>query len=454
MAIQNDFLPFAVGAGANVLSQASYEVLAALASGFQAGTAQSAACNKVWRQTSIMTAVVSQFIVAQTNQPAVDDGTTTTLLANFTEAVASASKNSVVLADTGAANAYAAENAVPFAALPTTSGVSQTLMIEHTNTGPSTYAPDSLPSAPIFGAGGVALQGGELVAGGLATLKSYVGPLLNGGGLCWVLVDSIGGARQVAPAVASSQAVQLGQVAVLGGMRGLAASLTGAGLSVTFTAAAVVAKTAAVGAAAILPNFNQTLNVGAVGAGGMDTGAPPASGYLGIYAIYNPTSGAQSILATNATAAAVPEQYAGGSMPAGFTYSQLIGVWPTNGSGQLVPGAQRDRHFNFTPLSALTATSNIPTPTALNISTIVPKNASAVGGVANVTSGDANPTDLYVYSIANASMPNLIFGAAAAITVTMPYAEIPIITPQVLWCSLSSSSIAFSVNLTICSFRF
>ena len=186
----------------------------------------------------------------------------------------------------------------------------------------------------------------------------------------------------------------------------------------------------------------------------MDTGAPPASGYIGIYAIYNPTSGAQSVLATNATAAAVPEQYAGGSMPAGFTYSQLIGVWPTNGSGQLVPGGQRDRYLTFTPLSALTATTNIPTPTALNISTIVPKNAVEFGGVATVTSGDANPTDLYIYSIFNSAVPSKIFGAASLTTVTTTYSEIPILTPQIVWCSLTSSSITYSANFTINSYRF
>ncbi|WP_186260356.1 hypothetical protein [Burkholderia gladioli] len=260
--------------------------------------------------------------------------------------------------------------------------------------------------------------------------------------------------ESVGHASTGTQAAQLGQIAVIGNARGVIASLSAAATSITYTATAITAKAAIDGISAILTGYTQTLNLATVGAGGMDAGSAPASGYVGIYAIYNPATNTQSILATNATTAAVPEQYGGTNAPAGFTHSQLLGIWPTNGSGQLVVGAQRDRLFTFIPLSALTATSVIPTPTALNISTIVPKNASAVGGVANVTSGDANPTDLYVYSIANSSMPNLIFGAAAAITVTMPYAEIPIITPQVLWCSLSSSSIAFSANLTICSFRF
>ncbi|WP_260448377.1 phage tail protein [Burkholderia cenocepacia] len=83
MAVQNDFLAFSVGNGANVLSQADYANLAAVATGFQSGTAQSAACNKVWRQSSIMSAVIAQFIVSRTNQPVVDDGTTATILQNL-----------------------------------------------------------------------------------------------------------------------------------------------------------------------------------------------------------------------------------------------------------------------------------------------------------------------------------------------------------------------------------
>ncbi|WP_254213954.1 hypothetical protein [Burkholderia multivorans] len=91
MATQNDFLPFATGPGANVVDQATYAALSALTTGFLSGTAQSTQLNKVWRQSSIVAAVIAQFIVAQTGQAAVDDGTTATLLANFTKAVGAAS---------------------------------------------------------------------------------------------------------------------------------------------------------------------------------------------------------------------------------------------------------------------------------------------------------------------------------------------------------------------------
>ncbi len=68
----------------------------------------------------------------------------------------------------------------------------------------------------------------------------------------------------------------------------------------------------------------------------MDSGTAPASGYVALYAIYNPTTGATALLAKNATAGLQAEVYAGGNMPAGYTASALIGVIPTNAGSQYV----------------------------------------------------------------------------------------------------------------------
>lgn len=88
MTAENDFLTFAAASNANVLTQSQYAALSALGSGFSAGIAQSAAVNKALRQSSIMAAVIASFIVSETGQPAIDDGTTATLLQNFTAAIA------------------------------------------------------------------------------------------------------------------------------------------------------------------------------------------------------------------------------------------------------------------------------------------------------------------------------------------------------------------------------
>ncbi|MFM0738568.1 hypothetical protein PQQ51_15110 [Paraburkholderia xenovorans] len=98
------------------------------------------------------------------------------------------------------------------AKLPTTNGVVQAFLVNQSNVGNATFAPDGLAPSPIFGLGGQQLQGNEIVQGGIATLVSYVGPLLNSGAFCWVLVSCEGGALQVAPAGQPDQAVQLQQI--------------------------------------------------------------------------------------------------------------------------------------------------------------------------------------------------------------------------------------------------
>lgn len=105
MPAENDFLPFAVGGGANVVAQATYAAAAALlANGFQAGLAESAYLNKVWRQSSVMAAVLAQLIVDETGQTAIDDGSTATLLANLKLAIQQAATTDPARIITSSAN--------------------------------------------------------------------------------------------------------------------------------------------------------------------------------------------------------------------------------------------------------------------------------------------------------------------------------------------------------------
>ena len=88
MTIEQDFLVWAGAGGANVISEAAFSGLGSeLSNGFSSGIAPSNICNKIWRQSSIMAAVLGDLIVAQTSQPVIDDGTTTTILANLTAAI-------------------------------------------------------------------------------------------------------------------------------------------------------------------------------------------------------------------------------------------------------------------------------------------------------------------------------------------------------------------------------
>lgn len=90
MSNQVDFLPFASGAGANVLSQSDYAALAAILTGFQSGTAKSAQVNKALRQGTVMAAVLANFIASNANVNVLDNGDTDTLLTNFVAALKAA----------------------------------------------------------------------------------------------------------------------------------------------------------------------------------------------------------------------------------------------------------------------------------------------------------------------------------------------------------------------------
>ncbi|EIL88517.1 hypothetical protein UU9_12238 [Rhodanobacter fulvus Jip2] len=86
MPIQNDFLTFAAASDANVLTQAEYAAASATDTGYTQGVASSAAVNKTLRQATLMAAVIAQFIVDNTGEDAIDDGTTATLLDNLKKA--------------------------------------------------------------------------------------------------------------------------------------------------------------------------------------------------------------------------------------------------------------------------------------------------------------------------------------------------------------------------------
>ena len=67
MAGTNNFLPFATGSSPNVINDATYNGLTARGTGFQSGVAQSQQLNKVWRQSSVMAAVLGQLIADRGN---------------------------------------------------------------------------------------------------------------------------------------------------------------------------------------------------------------------------------------------------------------------------------------------------------------------------------------------------------------------------------------------------
>jgi endosialidase-like protein len=88
----SDFLAFAADAAANVMTQAAYADVGFTPRilGFQTGTALSVQLNKVWRQASLISAMIGQFGTTYGGADMLDDGSTngqTALLNTFTQAV-------------------------------------------------------------------------------------------------------------------------------------------------------------------------------------------------------------------------------------------------------------------------------------------------------------------------------------------------------------------------------
>lgn len=165
---------------------------------------------------------------------------------------------------------------------------------------------------------------------------------------------------------------------VVGQSRNARMSVTSATQSATFTADELIVETS-VGQQYRLSAFNKTVNLGATGAGGMDTGSVPSSGFIALYAILNPTNGATALLAVNATASSVPEIYGGANMPAGYTASALVSVWRV-ASGQFTIGEMVGRQINTPEQSLVTVTNTVSTLTELSISSAIPKNAKTMEG--------------------------------------------------------------------------
>ncbi|MEX3614268.1 MAG: hypothetical protein VB141_11065 [Burkholderia gladioli] len=196
----------------------------------------------------------------------------------------------------------------------------------------------------------------------------------------------------------ASTAIVSGGMPVVGSVRNLLMSVSTTNASSTMTADEIIVCSALGGIAYKLANFNKTINLATTGAGGMDTGSAPVNGFVALYAIYNPTTGASALLARNATSSRVSEVYGGANMPAGYTASALVSVWPTNASGQFVAGYQNGRTFYPVSTAIFSTTTTVTSYTALNISSAVPPNAIKFGGI----------------SIAQATNPTSSIGASLA----------------------------------------
>ncbi|KAA1194868.1 phage tail protein [Photorhabdus heterorhabditis] len=87
---KNEFLTFGIAEGANVLSNEEYAALAARVNGFSAGVAKSRELNKAWRQSSIITHILADFIAKESGRDVLDNGDIDALKSNLALAIKNA----------------------------------------------------------------------------------------------------------------------------------------------------------------------------------------------------------------------------------------------------------------------------------------------------------------------------------------------------------------------------
>ncbi len=243
---------------------------------------------------------------------------------------------------------------------------------------------------------------------------------------------------------------------VVGQSRNARMSVAAASVTATFSADELIVEDGD-GRQYRLSNFNKSVDLMKTGAGGMDTGTVPATGFVALYAIYNPATDMSSLLAVNATSAEAPEIYGGSSLPPDYTASALVSVWGISES-KFKAGTQHGRVINIDRQTAITTTATVNTLTELSIAAIVPKNARKVSGYGSIyaTSGDEKSGGLIIdVASTNSGVGYVSIGGYVGnfgIGVYGQFAELLLSTPQSIFYDVNpngTSITGFSASIFI-----
>lgn len=230
-------------------------------------------------------------------------------------------------------------------------------------------------------------------------------------------------------------------------------SVTTPSSTATFTADELIVQTALGGRQYKLSNFSKTVNLATTGAGGMDTGTVPVSGFVALYAIYNPTTQVAGLLAVDTTLALAPEICAG-VMPSGYTSSALVSVWPITAS-KFDSGILFGRSISITGTNVLTTSTPVGTYTSLSISAAVPMNARSVIGRFGISSTASGNRSFSVSPTATGIGEHRAQSSPTDVLVS-PFPNVKILTSQRIFWSASSTTapVAAGVNIVITGYEF
>ncbi|WFZ84295.1 phage tail protein [Citrobacter freundii] len=238
---------------------------------------------------------------------------------------------------------------------------------------------------------------------------------------------------------------------VVGQSRNARMSVAAASATATFSADELIVEDS-VGRQYRVTSFSKVINLATTGAGGMDTGVVPATGFVALYVIYNPTTGTSALLAVDTTSTAAPEIYGGANMPAGFTASALVSIWRVV-SGKFIVGEQRGRDISIIDVNAVTTTTATSSLTAISVASAIPKNAKSVAGWAGTQSTGSST----VQSVRIAGSVQIVgmrlIQVNSATAINAPY-TLPILTEQTIYYSNETSGTLVSAAIFINEYSF
>ena len=392
----NNFKAFALDPNANVTSQADWEALPALLSGFTSGKASSAQVNKAIRQASFIAAALAQYTANKSGLDVLDDGDLNGFISKMGTAFG---KDFQALDATLSALAGLATgaNKLPYF------------------TGNDTAAQTDLTSV-----------GRDIIG------KNTIADILTYLGLGTGLTGLVGYSKNAAMTVATASS------------------------TATWTADELIVETAIGGTQYRLNNLNLSINLATVGAGGMDVGTAPASGVGALYVIYNPTTNARALLCWNATNSKAPATYPGTAAPAGYTASALVSVWPTDINGKFVVGIQEEGKISIGNIVMFSTTSTATSSTAVVgsfVSSAIPLNAKRISGYCFLSpvAGQQAEVSLLALPVPGTGSRFAINAIATqAFGTTQHFEGHPLATPQTLLIyAFSTNGAQFSYSFTL-----
>lgn len=244
-----------------------------------------------------------------------------------------------------------------------------------------------------------------------------------------------------------------GLTGIIGQSRNAAITNAAFSSSITFTVDELIVQAALGGVQYKLANLTLSSSLSVVGAGGVDiAGTVPTNGYMAKYAIYNPSTGAKASLLQLCTSGKSSEVYTGTAMPAGYTASALIAVWPII-SGQFAIGYMRGRKVS----RQLATVINTSTPYASNISLAgaVPPNAvKCWGNMWANSGGTGGATTVTIASDSQGAGFKQAYMGNAALGGDMSF-ELTIITPQTAYSTFTNNNSGTpNANISITDYEF